>query len=142
MSIQSLFFPSPGRGVSIKLAPVTVSAGWPSPAQDYYDEDLDLNSHLIHNPSSTVIVRVAGNSMICAGIAHGDELIVDRSLTAKEGDIVIAVYAGELTVKRLTFDHNGTVILKAENPQYPDIRITPLMELQIWGVVKVCIHYV
>lgn len=142
MNTSVVLKPSLGREVRILLAPVAVAAGWPSPAQDYYDGDLDLNEHLIPHPDTTYIVRVSGDSMIGAGIAHGDELIVEKDREAKVDDIVIAIIAGELTVKRLTHEKSGAVVLKSENKNYPDIRIPPLGVLEIWGVVKACIHYV
>jgi DNA polymerase V len=84
-----------------------VSAGFPSPVEDYVDRKLDLNELLIKNPAATFFVRVAGDSMIDAGIHNDDILIVDRALEAGNGKIVIAVYNGELTVKRLLQDKKG-----------------------------------
>ena len=88
---------------------------------------------------ATFFVRVAGRSMVDAGIQPGDILIVDRSLEAKHGKIVIAVVEGEVTVKRLSM-RNGKITLKAENPQYKDIPVNG--ELHIWGVVTSIIHQV
>ena len=123
------------------LARTGVSAGFPSPAQDYYDGPIDLNAHLIKDPTSTFVIRIAGDSMSGAGIADGDEVIVDRSITPRDGHVVIAVVDGELTVKRLR-QHSGGVILGADNPAYPDIRVAELSDLVIWGVVTRCLHYV
>ena len=134
----------PLTGLSIPqifASSTAVQAGWPSPAQDYFDGRVDLNTHLIKDANSTFIVRVAGDSMRNAGISDGDEVIVDRALTAQHGDVVVAVLDGELTLKRL-WHHNGHVILKAENPRYPDIAIASLSELTIWGVVTRCLHHV
>ena len=78
-----------------------VPCGFPSPAQDYVEDSLDLNKLVIKHPSATYFVRVSGDSMIGAGISHGDLLVVDRSLNAVHGDIVIAAVAGEFTVKEL-----------------------------------------
>lgn len=125
----------------VKVAPVAVPAGWPSPAQDYFINDVDLNQHLIDDSDATFIVRVSGDSMIGAGIWHGDEVVVDRSITAKNGDVVVAIFGGELTIKRLSVER-GAILLKAENPSYPDIRVPPLLELQIWGVVTYGIRHV
>ncbi|MGB3414037.1 MAG: S24 family peptidase [Microbacteriaceae bacterium] len=130
----------PGRGARVLFAPVSVSAGWPSAAQDYYDGDIDLNDFMIKDRDSTVLVRVAGDSMIRAGINHNDVLVVNKAEAAVMGDIVIAILAGELTVKRLAREKTGAVVLKAENPKYPDIRIPPLGDLIIWGVVKGWLH--
>lgn len=123
------------------LALTGVSAGFPSPAQDYYDGPIDLNQHLIKDPTSTFIVRVAGDSMQNAGISSGDEVIVDRSLTPRDGNVVIAVLDGELTIKRLRLTGTG-VILRADNPAYSDIRVEALSDLTIWGVVARSLHRV
>lgn len=117
-----------------------VAAGFPSPAQDYFDGSLDLNNHLIRDKTSTFIVRVSGESMTGAGISDGDELVVDRSLSPKHGNVVIAILDGELTVKRLELTPGG-VILRAENPEYPPILVPELSDLQVWGVVTVCLHH-
>ncbi len=116
-----------------------VSAGFPSPADDYIDRDLDLNEHLITNPAATFFVRVAGDSMTGAGINNNDILIVDRSVAPISGKIVIAVINGELTVKRLIKTETSCRLV-AENPDYSDIEITGEMELEIWGVATSAIH--
>lgn len=116
-----------------------VPAGFPSPSQDYWDGDLDLTSHLIHDTVSTFVVRASGHSMEQAGISDGDELLVDRSMTPKDGSVVIAVLDGELTVKRLRI-HRGHVVLQAESAEYPDLAVAELSELHIWGVVYKCLH--
>jgi len=122
------------------VAGEAVAAGFPSPAQDYFDGSLDLNDHLIRDKTSTFIVRVSGESMIGAGISDGDELVVDRSLTPKHGNVVVAILDGELTVKRLELSPSG-VTLRAENPEYPPIHVLELSDLQVWGVVTVCLHH-
>lgn len=116
-----------------------VSAGFPSPADDYIDRRLDLNELLITNPAATFFVRAAGDSMIGVGINHDDILVVDRSLTAGSGKIVIAVLNGELTVKRLVHTAS-TCKLTAANPAYPDLEITSDADFQVWGVVTSVIH--
>ncbi|MFE8885875.1 LexA family protein [Pseudarthrobacter enclensis] len=126
---------------SVLISPVAVAAGFPSPAQDYFDGRIDLNAHLIKDITSTFIVRVTGDSMEGAGISDGDELIVNRALEPKDGSVVIAVLDGELTVKRLRITSGG-VILQAENPRYPDIRVSALSELTVWGVATRCLHHV
>ncbi|MBU0501587.1 MAG: translesion error-prone DNA polymerase V autoproteolytic subunit [Gammaproteobacteria bacterium] len=116
-----------------------VSAGFPSPADDYLEGTLDLNEHLVKHPAATFFVRVSGDSMLNAGIHPGDILVVDRSLTPVSGRIVIAALDGELTVKR--FDQrNGRTRLLAENPAYAPIEIQDGNELHIWGVVTNVIH--
>ena len=126
---------------SVLISPVAVAAGFPSPAQDYFDGRIDLNAHLIKDITSTYVVRVTGSSMEGAGISDGDELIVNRALEPKDGSVVVAVLDGELTVKRLRITPTG-VILQAENPKYPDIRVAALSELTIWGVATRCLHHV
>lgn len=118
-----------------------VAAGFPSPADDGIEDKLDLNELLIKHPTATFFLRVAGSSMINAGIHHNDILIVDRSLAPGHGKIVIAAVNGELTVKRLHLEKNK-VLLVAENPAYPAIEITDGMDLHIWGVVTNVIHSV
>lgn len=130
-----------GREKLIRFFSERVPAGFPSPAQDYSPESLDLNEYLIKNPEDTFIVKVVGDSMIGAGIYDGDELIVDRSLTARSGDVVIAIVDNDLTVKRLVRERGG-VWLCAENVKYADIFIAPHMELSVWGVVIKCLHNV
>jgi DNA polymerase V len=115
-----------------------VPAGFPSPAEDFVEGALDLNQHLIDHPSATFFLRVSGDSMIGAGIFADDLLIVDRSLTAKSNDIVIAVLHGDLTVKRLVQDVDGW-ILHAENSEYPDIALPE--DSEIWGVVINAVRY-
>lgn len=127
--------------LSVLIAPVPVAAGFPSPAQDYFDGRIDLNAHLIKDITSTFVVRVTGDSMERAGISDGDELIVNRALEPRDGSVVIAVLDGELTVKRLRLTATG-VVLQAENPKYADIKVPALSELTIWGVATRCLHHV
>ena len=118
---------------------VPVSAGYPSPADDYLDGSLDLNQHLMKHPTATFFVRVAGESMREAGIHSRDVLIVDRSLTPTDGSVVIAVVNGELTVKRLS-KQRGKLVLMPENSQYPPLPITKAVAFEVWGVVTYVIH--
>ena len=127
--------------VKVLLAPVAVAAGYPSPAQDYFDGRIDLNEHLIKDVTSTFIVRVTGQSMEQAGISDGDELIVNRALEPKDGSVVVAVLDGELTIKRLRITAHG-VVLQTDNPDFPDIKVPTLSDLIIWGVATRCLHYV
>jgi DNA polymerase V len=116
-----------------------VSAGFPSPADDYLDGTLDLNQYLITHPTATFFVRVTGESMLKAGIHSGDMLIVDRSLEPVDGKVVIAVLDGELTVKRL-LRRDGKLQLVAEHDAYPPLDIEAAQTLDIWGVVTHVIH--
>lgn len=131
--VASIKLVTPSTHLSIPLAIEKVSAGFPSPAQDYIDRSLDMNEHLIKNETATFIVRVASLSMLNAGIDIDDELIVDRSLDAKHNDIVIALIDNDFTVKRLMIEEKRW--LKAENPDYADIHLQEGQELIIWGVV-------
>jgi DNA polymerase V len=116
-----------------------VQAGFPSPGDDYIERYLDLNQQLVKHPAATFIVTASGDSMTDAGIHSGDMLIVDKSLEAQHGKIVIAALNGELTVKRLS-KVCGRVQLLPENPKYKPIDITD--DLVIWGVVTHVIHTV
>ncbi|AIL77692.1 MULTISPECIES: LexA family protein [Acinetobacter] len=122
----------------IPLATERVAAGFPSPAQDDIEQALDLNEYLIRNENATFIVKANSLSMLDAGIDIDDPLIVDRSIPAKSGDIVIALIDNDFTVKRLMIDTQfqpPKVWLKAENPDYQNIYIEEGQELVIWGVV-------
>ena len=119
-----------------------VRAGLPSPAEDHVTERLDLNEYLIRHPASTFLVRVSGNSMINVGIFENDILIVDRSLAPAHGKIVIVAIDGELTVKRLHKKENNKYILRAENPDYPDIEVQESQNTFIWGIVTQVLHAV
>ena len=127
--------------LSVLLAPVPVAAGFPSPAQDYFEGRIDLNAHLIKDVTSTFVVRATGQSMEGAGISDGDELIVNRALEPRDGSVVVAVLDGELTIKRLRITARG-VILQADNPRFPDIEVPALSDLVIWGVATRCLHHV
>ncbi|NDF04569.1 MAG: DNA polymerase V [Betaproteobacteria bacterium] len=118
-----------------------VRAGFPSPADDYIESYLDLNTHLIKHPAATFFVTASGDSMKNVGIHSGDILIVDRSIEATHGKIIIAAINGELTVKRLSCQQ-GRIQLIAENPAYEPIDITEGQDLVIWGVVIHVIHSV
>lgn len=116
-----------------------VSAGFPSPADDYLDRKLDLNEHLVKNPAATFFVRVAGDSMTGAGINDNDILVIDRSLEPSSNSIVIAIVNGELTVKRLIKTRDSWCLI-AENPDYPPLEINEDIPLEIWGVATYAIH--
>jgi DNA polymerase V len=111
-----------------------VVAGFPSPADDHLDRNLDLHELLIQHPAATFYVRLVGDSMKGAGLYDGDILVVDRSLEPKHNDIVIAILDGELTVKRL-YRQGSLIHLRPTNSRYPIITIHADRELLIWGVV-------
>jgi DNA polymerase V len=111
-----------------------VRAGRPTSGDDYQEDAVDLGKHLVRDPSSTFVMKVAGWSMRDAGIADGDELVVDRGIAAEDGRIVIADIDGELTVKRLKRAAAGW-LLQASNPDFADVPVGDKNDLHIWGVV-------
>ena len=116
-----------------------VCAGFPSPAEDHLDIALDLNEHLIKHPSATFYIYAKGNSMEGSGIYDGDIMVVDRSLEASSGDVVIVAISGEFTVKHLLIKSKKTYLIPA-NQDYKSMLITDDMDVQIWGVVIHTIH--
>jgi DNA polymerase V len=120
---------------------VPVSAGFPSPADDYLEDKLDLNQYLIKHEAATFFVKVKGDSMIGAGIHCGDLLIVDRALEPTDKSVVIAVVNGELTVKRIC-KRDGKLSLVPDNGNYRPIPITECTNFEVWGVVTHVIHAV
>ncbi len=127
------------QSMAIPLYASKVAAGFPSPGDDYIEDYLDLNEKLIKHPAATFIVVASVDSMTDVGIRTGDLLIVDRSVDATHGKIVIAAIDGELTVKRLSRKKDRVQLLPA-NPAYQPIDITDTHELVIWGVVTFVIH--
>lgn len=123
----------------VPLYAAHVPAGFPSPADDYLEASLNLNDHLIRHPESTFFVKVSGESMSGAGIFDGDMLVVDRLLTPVHRDVVIAVVAGELTVKRLELRADG-VWLVPEHPDYRPLRANPDAGFEVWGVVTAVVR--
>ncbi|MCX6256779.1 MAG: translesion error-prone DNA polymerase V autoproteolytic subunit [Bacteroidia bacterium] len=136
---HELFRPETSENIRLPLYSAAISAGFPSPADDYIEQKLDLNNLLIRHPSATYFVRAKGNSMINAGIHDGDILIVDRSLTPAGNSIVIAVVDGDLTVKRIRKENNK-LFLVPENIDYHEMEITEGMDFRLWGVVTNVIH--
>ena len=140
--------PSAGGAYSASLRPIAtlrtstavpalgrrVRAGEPASGDDYQEDTVDLGKHLVRDPSSTFVMKVDGWSMRDAGIADGDELVVDRGVAAEDGRIVIAEIDSELTVKRLKRTAVGW-LLQASNPDFADIPIDDKNDLHIWGVV-------
>ncbi len=129
------------KGYQLPLYGSKVTAGSPAPADDYVENQLDLNAHLIKHPAATFCVRVSGNSMIDAGIHENDILIVDRSITPAHGKIVVAAIDGQLTVKRL-HKKNEALFLMPENKTFQPIELKEGNEVYIWGIVTNVIHCV
>ncbi len=137
--VDAIYIPDTTTKCEQPLFMVPVAAGFPSPAEDYIEGKLDLNKHLIKHPAATFFVRVAGDSMIDAGIHPGDILIVDRAVEPADKKVVIAVIEGELTVKRIRMI-KGKIYLMPENENYKPIEIKKEMKFDIWGVVTNVIH--
>lgn len=119
---------------SIPFAQSKIAAGLPSPVQEYTEQSIDFNEYLIRNPNTTFVVKVASLSMLGAGIDVDDDLIVDRSIEAKNRNIVVALVDNDFTVKRLMIEGDRRW-LQAENPEFPDIHFQDGQEMVIWGVV-------
>jgi DNA polymerase V len=123
----------------LPLVSANVEAGFPSPADDHLERAIDLNEELIRNPAATFLVRVKGESMRDAGIHTGDTLIVDKSVTPADRQIVVAMIDGEFTVKRFR-KVNGRIFLEAANDSFAPIEVGENQELTIWGAVTYIIH--
>jgi DNA polymerase V len=144
---------SPSPGTAWPLAPAVIapppstcplighrlSAGFPSPAADYVEQGLDLNTYLVAHKEASFFFRVAGDSMSGVGILDGDIVLVDRSVTARHGHIVLAVVDGEYTLKRLHLI-DGCCELHPENARYAPIRLAEGQELLVWGVVAAVVR--
>ena len=122
--------------LSLALAP-TIKAGFPSPADDYLHDSLDFNRDLIKNPEATFYARISGDSMVEAGICDGDIAVIDRSLQANDGDVIVAYVNEEFTIKYLDLTHKeeGYIELQPANPDYSPIRIDSTDNFRVWGVV-------
>ena len=116
-------------------------AGFPSPANDYLEGEIDLNRYLIKNSLATFIVKSQGNCMLQAGIHSGDFLIVDRSIKPKNNSIIIASIDGDLTVKRIKIS-GKKFLLSSDNKDYGNVKINNESDIFIWGIVTKVIHNV
>ncbi|WP_200937047.1 LexA family transcriptional regulator [Flavobacterium sp. Leaf359] len=120
--------------ISLPFVEGGVSAGFPSPAEDFLENELDFNATFIKHPGSTFYAKVKGNSMKDAGISNGDIMVIDKSLEPKNGDIAVCYLDGEFTVKTIMIEKE-VVWLVAQNEQYAPIKVTAENELIIWGIV-------
>lgn len=139
MKITHIYESIQKQRLLLPLYVASVSAGFPSPADDFIDTKLDLNEYLVKHPASTFFVRASGDSMTLAGIHSGDILVVDRSLEAYDNAIVIAVIEADLTVKRLHYS-GKRILLLPENEAYKPIDVTDNEEFRVWGVVTAVIR--
>ena len=121
--------------LSLQYADGGIQAGFPSPAQDYMSETIDLNRDLIPHPTSTFYGRVVGDSMIEEGITEGDILVIDKSLEPENGDLAVCCVDGEFTLKRIRITPDRRLLLMPSNRRYRPIEITPDNEFIVWGIV-------
>lgn len=133
--ILQFFEVKPETVMELPLFQSRVSAGFPSPAEDYEEQKLDLNKKLVKHQSSTFFVTVQGYSMINAGINDGDMLIVDRSIQPTNNSIAVCVIDSEFTVKRISKTKDGLFLIP-ENSAYKPIKVTDDNNFQVWGVVS------
>ncbi|MBW7951036.1 MAG: translesion error-prone DNA polymerase V autoproteolytic subunit [Chitinophagaceae bacterium] len=148
MKVKPLFkttyfnFFSVSNDTDLELPFVTdgINAGFPSPATDFLDATIDLNKHLIKNPSTTFIAVTSGTSMIGAGINDNDLLIIDKSLEPTNGAIAVCVIDNEFTLKRLKVERKQ-VYLMPENPEFKPIKITEYQDFEIWGILTYSIKH-
>lgn len=135
----AIYRPVLDSNVLLPFFSYTVSAGFPSPADDHLQNKIDLNAHLIDNPPATYIMQVSGMSMIGKDIHDRDWLVVDRSKEAKHKSVIVAILDGEVVCK--TFHkRNGKAQLVPENTAFKPIDITDEMDFEVWGVVTFSIH--
>ena len=125
--------------VEIPLLASFISAGFPSPADDYLEDKIDLNRYIVQNPTSTYMMRVKGSSMVDANIHEGDILVIDKSLKASDGMPVVCFLDGEFTVKTFKKVGNKAYLMPA-NPAYKPIEVTEEMDVRVWGVVVWILH--
>jgi DNA polymerase V len=118
-----------------------ISAGFPSPAEEYIELSLDLNKSLVNHPHSTFFGRVKGHSMRDAGIYDGDILVIDKSLSPANGKQAVCYIDGEFTIKTLKVDKTGVWLMPA-NPEYQPVKITEENDFVVWGIVTYVIHKV
>lgn len=135
MSSLEIFKADVSVEMPLSYADSGIKAGFPSPAQDYISESIDLNKDLIDHPAATFYGRVTGDSMAEEGITEGDILVIDRSLEPEEGDLAVCCIEGEFTLKRIHRGKSGCIWLVPSNHSYNPIKVTPDNEFIVWGIV-------
>lgn len=119
----------------LQYADAGIRAGFPSPAQDYITESIDLNRELIRHPASTFYAKVVGDSMAGEGITEGDIIVIDKSIEPEHGDLAVCCLDGEFTLKRLRFMPGGRLWLMPSNRRYKPIEVTRENDFRVWGIV-------
>ena len=135
MTVFQIYRADTSTILPLVFADAGIKAGFPSPAQDYITESIDLNKELIRHPASTFYAKVVGDSMSSEGITEGDILIVDRSIEAEHGDLAVCCLDGEFTLKRLCLNRGDRIYLMPSNRKYKPIEVTKDNDFMIWGVV-------
>ena len=124
------------KELALTFADGGIRAGFPSPAQDYMGESIDLNRELVRHPATTFYARAVGDSMKGCGIDDGDLLVIDKSIEPREGDIVVAFIDGEFTLKKVKSEPDGSCLwLMPANEDYPPIKVTEDNHFVVWGVL-------
>ncbi len=140
-SLLTFFTPDETESLGIPISNNTISAGFPSPAEDFKEKRISLDNSLIKNKEATFYARVSGKSMIGAGLDDGDLLVIDRSLEVEHGKIAVCFLDGEFTVKRLQIEKDAITLLP-ENEKYKPIKVSKESDLLIWGIVTYVIKEV
>ena len=136
-----IFNPNDDSGIALPLSEQRVTAGFPSPAEEYSSLSLDLNKELIKNPASTFYARVSGLSMVDEGINDGDLLVIDKSITPYDGCLAVCYVDGEFTLKRFERYADHALLVPA-NKEFKPIKVTAENDFCIWGVVTYLIKKV
>jgi DNA polymerase V len=131
----TIFSPASGHQLPIPYAGSRIVAGFPSPAEDYLENMLDLNQTLIKNPSATFFGRVKGTSMRDAGVDSDDLLVIDKSLRYRDNALAVCFLDGEFTLKRIKRDREGGIWLVPANPEFQPIPVSAGAEFMVWGIV-------
>lgn len=130
-----IYRPDLTTSLPLQYADDGIRAGFPSPAQDYISETIDLNRDLIKHPASTFYGRVVGDSMSEEGINEGDILVIDKSIDPEDGDLAVCCLDGEFTLKRIKIMRDNRVFLVPSNRRYRPIEVTKENEFVVWGIV-------
>ena len=139
MENMEIYLPEKKEKINLNFYANSIPAGFPSPADDFLEKQLDLNDYLIRNKAATFLVKVEGRSMENAGIYDGDVLVIDRSVEPVSGKVVLGVLNGEFTVKRISMQ-GSKVLLIPENENFQPIELTEEMDFKIWGVATFSLH--